>query len=69
MYFYVWKRAYAEALAYVARGGECMESSIINHRHPNVFCGIRAPHLVISTTAIGNQTKKAYNIKLFISKE
>ena len=31
-----------------ARGG-VQNSSTSNHRHPNVFCGLRAPQLVIST--------------------
>ena len=33
----------------------CIATS--NHRHPNVFCGNRAPQLVISITSIGNQPK------------
>ena len=28
--------------------GVVQKSSIGNHRHPNVFCGMRAPQLVIS---------------------
>ena len=40
-------------------GGGVHKSSISNHRYPNVFCGMHAPQLVISTTSIGNQTKKA----------
>ena len=38
------------------RGGD-QKSSTSNHRHPNVFCGLRAPQLVISTTSIGNHRK------------
>ena len=38
------------------RGG-VQNSSTSNHRHANVFCGKRAPQLVISTTSIGYQPK------------
>ena len=34
-------------------------SSNSNHRHPNLFCGKRAPQFVISTTSNSNQPKKA----------
>ena len=34
-------------------------SSNSNHRHPNLFCGKRAPQLVISTTSNSNHPKKA----------
>ena len=32
-------------------------SSNSNHSHPNLFCGKRAPQLVISTTSISNHRK------------
>ena len=41
----------------LAEGG-VQNSSTSNHRHTNVFCGKRAPQLVISTTSIGNKTIK-----------
>ena len=34
-------------------------SSNSNHRHPNLFCGKRAPQLVTSTTPNSNHPKKA----------
>jgi len=37
-----------------------------NNRHPNVFCGMRAPQLVKSTTSIGNQTKSVTLNPLFL---
>ena len=33
-------------------GGGVQKSSISNHRHPNVFCGMRAPQLVIRNKKI-----------------
>ena len=45
------------ALTLIGEGGGVQNSSTSNHRHPNVFCGKRAPQLVISTTSIGNQPK------------
>jgi len=43
---------------YLAREG-VQSSSNSNHRHPNLFCGKRAPQLIISTTSNSNQPKKA----------
>ena len=37
--------------------GGVQNSSTSNHGFPNVFCGKRAPQLVISTISIGNQPK------------
>ena len=37
--------------------GGVQKSSIINHRHSNVLCGMPAPQLVIFTTSIGNHCK------------
>jgi len=34
------------------QGGEVQNSSIGNHSHPNVFCAMLAPQVVISTTLI-----------------
>ena len=42
-------------------GGGEQKSSIGYHSHPNVFCGMLAPQLVIRN--------KNVNIKLFISKK
>ena len=57
-------RKYDHSIYKCTRGG-VQKSSIGNHCHPNLFCGMRAPSLVISTTSIGNQTKKGI-IKSFI---
>ena len=43
---------------WAVRGG-VQKCSTGNHRHPNVFCGMRAPQLVIR--------QKKSNIKSFIS--
>ena len=45
--------------------GWVQKSSMSNQRHPNVFCGRRAPELVISTSIVISQKKR--NIKSFIS--
>ena len=37
-------------------------SSNSNHRHPNLFCGKRAPQLVISTTLISNHCKILFSV-------
>ena len=57
-------RKYDHSIYKCTRGG-VQKSSIGNHCHPNLFCGMRAPSLVISTTSIGNQTKKGI-IKSFM---
>ena len=37
-------------------------SSNSNHRHPNLFCGKRAPQLLISTTSISNHHKILFSV-------
>ena len=46
-------RVQTDKLCCTMEGGQ--KSSMGNHRHPNVFCGKRAPQLVISTTSISNR--------------
>ena len=38
-------------------GGGVQKSSIRTNRHPNAFCGMRAPQWLIFTTSIGNHRK------------
>ena len=54
-------RKYDHSIYKCTRGG-VQKSSIGNHCHPNLFCGMRAPSLVISTTSIGNETKKRVSL-------
>ena len=43
---------------YLRREGEGVQkSSIRTNRHPNAFCGMRAPQWLIFTTSIGNHRK------------
>ena len=46
-----------ETIAWTREGVQSSSNS--NHRHPNLFCGKRAPQLVISTTSSSNHPQKA----------
>ena len=60
--------ANAAAHLWIEAGSSCQmregvqSSSNSNHRHPNLFCGKRAPQLVISTTSISNHRKMLFSV-------
>ena len=58
----LYRSHYLEGVAAMDRLRQMREgvqsSSNSNHRHPNLFCGKRAPQLVISTTSISINHRK-----------
>ena len=51
------------SLTELARNREGVQSSSkSNHRHPNLFCGKRAPQLVISATSNSNHRKILFSV-------
>ena len=58
--------SYKRHLLTLTREG-VQSSSNSNHRHPNLFCGKRAPQLVISTTLNSNHPQKSIKLnRLFL---
>ena len=70
-YYARWKythlRIFILSAVQLHEGGGVQSSSNSNHRHPNLFCGKRAPQLVISTTSNSNHPKKSIKLnRLFL---
>ena len=63
LYSFIWRH---RLFWFLEEGGGVQKSSICNHNHPNVFCGMLAPQFVITTTSICNQEKNV-NFRLLVS--